>query len=417
MYPSWAPDGRLIFLSEATGWWNLYAWSGSDVLPLCPQSVDFCGPPWRLRTRPYALVGDDQLVCERIVDGVPTLALLDLATGELTTLTEDALAVEALAVAGDRLAAVWGSPTRPNRLASLSLDSGVGRTLRSASNVDLDPLWISIAEPVTWESDAGPVHGWYYPPTNPECTALADERPPLIVLSHGGPTAMALDNFSLSYQFWTSRGFAILDVNYGGSSGYGRAYRERLQGRWGIVDAADCVRGALAMAERGLADPRRLVISGGSAGGFTTLRVLTTTDVFAAGLSSYGIGDLEALARDTHKFESRYLDGLVGSLSERRSDLPRAVPDPPRRSAERAAAAAARRRGRRRSPFAGGADGRRGSAQGSSGGADHLQGEGHGFRRAETIQAATQAELYFLGRVLGFSPADELPPIKIENLS
>ena len=156
------------------------------------------------------------------------------------------------------------------------------------------------------------MHGWYYPPANPECTAPDGERPPLIVLSHGGPTAMALNNFSLGYQFWTSRGFAILDVNYGGSSGYGRAYRERLQGRWGIVDAADCIGGALVMAERGLADPRRLVISGGSAGGYTTLRVLTTSDVFAAGLSSYGIGDLEALARDTHKFESRYLDGLVG---------------------------------------------------------------------------------------------------------
>ena len=269
---------------------------------------------------------------------------------------------------------------------------------------------------MTWSGELGPVHGWYYPPTNPGATAPDGERPPLIVLSHGGPTGMASNNLALDRQFWTSRGIAILDVNYGGSSGYGRAYRERLQGRWGIVDAADCIGGAQAMAERGLADPDRLVISGGSAGGFTTLRVLTTSEVFAAGVSSFGIGDLEALARDTHKFESRYLDGLIGPWPKDKETYRERSPiqhvdqlrapllllqgadDPvvPLSQAE-LMADAVRRKGL---PVA----------------LIVFEGEGHGFRRSENIESAARAELYFLGRVLGFTPADELPGIAIENL-
>lgn len=288
--------------------------------------------------------------------------------------------------------------------------------IRRSSEVELDPGVLSRARAVSWPSDDGPVHGWFYPPTNSDFTAPEHTLPPLITLSHGGPTGFSSADFELKVQFWTSRGIAVLDVNYGGSAGYGRAYRNRLQGRWGLVDVADCARGAEAMGEAGLADPRRLAIAGGSAGGYTTLRALTLTDVFSAGISRYGVGDLEALVRDTHKFEARYLDGLVGpypaaaDVYRDRSPvhhvdqlsapilLLQGADDkvvPPNQA--EAMAAAARAKGL---PVA----------------LITFPGEGHGFRRAENIRTALEAELYFLGRVFGFVPADDLPPVAIDNL-
>ena len=183
----------------------------------------------------------------------------------------------------------------------------------------MDAASVSLARPVSWTGEHGAVYGYFYPPSNARCSAPADSLPPLITLSHGGPTAFAAADFKIAYQFWTSRGFAILDVNYSGSTGFGRAYRDRLKGRWGVVDVQDCIAGAVSMGAQRLADPARLAIRGGSAGGFTTLAALTTTDVFAAGISLYGIADLEAMATDTHKFEARYLDSLVGPYPEDRA--------------------------------------------------------------------------------------------------
>ena len=182
----------------------------------------------------------------------------------------------------------------------------------------MDPDSVSVGRTVSWPGEQGPVFGWYYPPANSGYAGPEGARPPLIISSHGGPTGAALPDFRIAYQFWTTRGFAILDVNYSGSVGFGRAYRERLLGAWGVADVRDCAAGALAMVDQGLADAERLVIRGGSAGGYTTLRALTTTTIFAAGISQYGIGDLEALARDTHKFEARYLDRLIGPYPEAR---------------------------------------------------------------------------------------------------
>ncbi len=272
------------------------------------------------------------------------------------------------------------------------------------------------AEPVSWSSPLGEVHGFYYPPTSAEFEAPDGTRPPLITLSHGGPTSFSSPAFALGQQFWTSRGYAVLDVNYGGSTGYGRAYRERLSGRWGLVDVADCAAGALAMGEQGRADPARLVVKGGSAGGYTTLRALTSTSVFAAGISQYGVGSLEALALDTHKFESRYLDGLVGPYPEAREVYLERSPlthvdslaapilllqgtedrvVPPAQAEEMAEAA--RRKGL---PMA----------------LIMFDGEGHGFRRAENIRRSLEAQQYFLGRLFGFTPADDVQPVEIENL-
>ncbi len=280
----------------------------------------------------------------------------------------------------------------------------------------MDPSSVSRAVEVSWDSPDGPVHGWYYPPTLAGVSAPDGELPPMITRSHGGPTSCALPAFRVAYQFWTSRGIALLDVNYGGSTGYGRAYRNRLRGTWGEVDTRDCIAGAASMGEHDLADPRRLVVEGGSAGGYTTLRALTTSSAFASGISLYGVGDLEALAVDTHKFESRYLDGLIGPYpAERALYLERspihhvdqlAAPIlllqgtedkvvPPNQAVAFADAARAKKL-----PVA----------------LVLFEGEGHGFRRADSITAALQAEIYFLGRILGFTPADAVPAIPIDNL-
>ena len=279
---------------------------------------------------------------------------------------------------------------------------------------DVPPGVVGLPEAVSWTNSQGQVvHGIYHSPVNEAFRAPEGELPPLVVRLHGGPTSMTVPSFSLDTTFWTSRGFALLDVNYGGSTGYGREYRERLRGQWGVVDVDDCATGALAMAEQRLADGARLAIRGGSAGGFTTLAALTGTDVFAAGASLFGVGDLEGLARDTHKFESRYLDRLVGPYPAARdlyvSRSPIHFVDrlscpllifqglddkvvPPGQAEQMVAALAAKGLPYAYLPF---------------------EGEGHGFRRGANVRRATEAELAFYGLVFGFRPADELPPLEL----
>ena len=334
----------------------------------------------------------------------------------LTPVPGPQVAVYSLAGGSGVAAAVLGHPDRPTTLSLLDLARQTWTEVRSSSQLTIDPDSISRARAVSWAGPQGEVHGWYYPPANAAYTAPEGTLPMLITLSHGGPTACATADFKIGYQFWTTRGFAILDVNYGGSTGFGRAYRDRLIDNWGIVDVRDCADGAVAMGEQGLADPRRLVIRGGSAGGYTTLCALTETDVFAAGISLYGIGDLEILATDTHKFESRYLDKLIGPYPETRARYIERSPIhhvdqlsspilllqgtedkvvPPNQAAMMADAA---------------------RAKGLPVAMIMFEGEGHGFRRTDSIKAATEAQLYFLGRILGFEPADDVPPIKIDNL-
>ena len=420
--PRWTPGGTLVFVVDRSGWWNLYAWSGAgDERPLHPAEAEFCEPDWVLGQTPYAVVDDGALVCALNRSGVLSTALLDTRSGELRPLTAEGIEESALAVGDGLVAAVLHHPDRPAGLAVAALPAGDGTVgwdeRRRSSDLALPPEAVSRAEAVSWDSPLGPVHGFYYPPTNPDVVAPEGTRPPLVTLSHGGPTSFSSPAFSLAYQFWTSRGYAVLDVNYGGSTGYGRAYRERLVGRWGLVDVADCADGARAMGDQGRADRARLVVKGGSAGGYTTLRALTSTDVFAAGISSYGIGSLEALALDTHKFESRYLDGLVGPYPEARDVYVERSPlthvdslaapilllqgtedkvVPPAQAEEMADAA--RRKGL---PVA----------------LIMFEGEGHGFRRAENIRRSLEAQQYFLGRLFGFTPADDVQPVEIENLA
>jgi dipeptidyl aminopeptidase/acylaminoacyl peptidase len=413
--PRWLGE-KLIFVSDRTNWWNLYLWSGDDVRPLCPTEAEFCGPQSALGQRPYAIINDDHLLCSINRSGEQSLAIVRISDGSLNQVAASGTAATSLDVGGRCAVAVLNYPDRPAALAFLDLDHGSWTALRSSAAMIMDAASVSLAQPVSWAGQDGAVYGYFYPPTNARCSAPADSLPPLITLSHGGPTSFATADFKIAYQFWTSRGFAILDVNYSGSTGFGRAYRDRLKGRWGVADVQDCIAGAVAMGSKQLADPQRLAIRGGSAGGYTALAALTSTDVFAAGISQYGIADLEALATDTHKFEARYLDSLVGPYPEDRDLYVERSPIhhldqlsapilllqgtddrvvPPKQA--EMLAEAARQKGL---PVA----------------LIMFEGEGHGFRRAETIKAATEAQIHFLGRILGFEPADRVPPIAIDNL-
>lgn len=413
--PRWLGE-KLIFISDRTNWWNLYQWSEGEVRPLCVTEAEFCEPQWTLGQRPYAIIDDDHLLCSINRSGEQGIAMLRLSDGLLHRVAASGTAATSLDVGGRSAAAVLNYPDRPAAVALLDLGQGSWTTIRSSAPMIMDAASVSHARPVSWTGGQGTVYGYFYPPTNARCTPPEDSLPPLIMLSHSGPTAFAAPDFRMAYQFWTSRGIAILDVNYSGSAGFGRAYRDRLKGGWGVVDVQDCIAGAVAMGTKRLADPARLAIMGGSAGGFTTLAALTTTDAFAAGISQYGIADLENLATDTHKFEARYLDSLVGPYPENRALYIERSPIHhldqlsapilllqgsddkvvPPKQAEMLAEAARQK---------------------------HLpvamiifEGEGHGFRRADTIKAATEAQLYFLGRILDFEPADRVSPIPIDNL-
>ncbi|MGI8700169.1 MAG: S9 family peptidase [Nocardioidaceae bacterium] len=426
--PGWAPDGRLVLVCDRTGWWNLYAANVADVADLDQGLValwsgdnEFAGAQWGLGMSSYGISASGALLCSWLDEGYARLAMLDLGSGARTPLDSDVTevtAVDAVCVAGEQALLTVGYADRPATLVRIDLTAPADvAVVRSSATTQLDPELVSRCEPVTWRGHGGDdVHGFYLPPRNPAFTAPDGELPPLLVMSHGGPTGMTRPAFDLRLQYWTTRGFAVLDVNYGGSSGYGRAYRERLRDRWGEVDVDDCTLGALQMAETGRADPHRLAIRGGSAGGYTTLAALTFRDVFHAGASLYGVGDLEALARETHKFESRYLDGLVGPYPEARETYLERSPVhhvdqlrcplillqgsedrvvPPNQA--ETMAAALRTRGL---PVA----------------LLMFEGEGHGFRKAESVIRATEAEAYFYARVFGFELADAVEPVEIENL-
>ena len=415
VYPSWAPDGSLIYLSDLQGFWNFYRFDGHQSKPLHQASYDFCGPMWVPEPSPYCIISADakqvEIGCTWLQDGVSQLGVLrcDLATGtsELQQVPTDAIAAN-IRGSGTRSTLLLGYPNRRGTLATVDWNTQTISPLPLPTDPNQPDLtgYISVAQPIEWEGEYGPVHAWYYPPTNKDYQAPAGELPPVQVLSHGGPTSYSLPTYNLSdIQYWTSRGIGILDVNYSGSSGYGRAYRERLKGNWGIVDVEDCAAGALVLVERGLADPKRLSIKGGSAGGYTTLASLAFKDVFTAGISLYGIGDLEVLAKDTHKFESRYMDGLVGPYPERR-DL--YLERSPNHHLDKFDAAMLILQGSEDKvvpPQLAYAMADAIRAKGHPATLMVFDGEGHGFRRADTIIAATEAALNFLGETYNFTPS------------
>jgi len=399
--PEWSPDGVLHFVSDRSGWWNLHRLDDDGAaVNVCPRPAEFGRPQWKLGMSTYAFLSAHEAVCAFVEGGLARLALLDLRSGTLKPFDLPFTDFSSVRATQDgQVAFIGGAATLASALVLLDPRSGRAATIRAATAVADDPAirrHFSAPQPIEFPTAQGrQAFALFYPPANADFQSPEGELPPLLVRCHGGPTSSATRSLDLRVQFWTSRGIAVVDVDYGGSAGYGRAYRERLHGAWGIVDAQDCAAAARYLAQRKLGDPARTVISGGSAGGFTVLSCLTSDDpalreCFAAGGSHYGVGDPEALARDTHKFESRYLDWLIapGSWQQRspvhnadRLSAPvtffqgaedRIVPP----SQTEAMVSALRRKGLT---------------------AQYLlfAGEQHGFRQAQNIRWALEAEFRF----------------------
>ena len=417
--PEWSPDGVLYFVSDRTGWWNLYRWREGHIEAMAPMTVEFGAPAWALGTRTYAFESSERIVCQYAEKGSWKLATINTRTtvfNPIETPYSEMSRADIRASSG-RAVMEAASASLPDALLSFDLDTEEISVIRQSRSVPVEDGYISMPEPIEFSTDGGlTAHAFYYPARNVNYAGMDGEKPPLLVISHGGPTGAATTSFSLSYQYWTSRGIAIVDVNYGGSTGYGTQYRRRLNGQWGIVDIADCVNAALHLVNEGKVDGERLMIRGGSAGGYTTLAALTFRDVFRVGASLYGVSDLGALAEHTHKFESRYLDSMVGPYPERR-DLyeerspihhtdglscpiillqgtdDRVVPPPQ----SEMMLEALREKGLPVAYLS-------------------FEGEGHGFRNSDNVRRALEAELYFYSRILDFDLADDIEPVEIENL-
>lgn len=414
--PAWSPQGELHFVSDRSGWWNLYRLRADTVQALHPRAAEFGVPQWQFGMSTYGFEPGGRIVCCYCEGGEWRLGLLDAERGALDEIPTPFRALRDLQV-GDGFAVFnGGAATAPEAIVRLDLATRAFRTLRSAGSA-VDAAWVSEAEAIRFDTEGGlQAHAFFYAPKNGAFRAPDGERPPLLVIGHGGPTSATSGAFKWAVQFWTSRGFAVVDVNYGGSSGHGRAYRQRLVGQWGVVDVDDMVNAVRHLVERGAVDAQRLAIRGASAGGYTALAALAFRRCFHAGASHYGVGDLEALARDTHKFESRYLDSMVGPYPER-ADLYRARS--PVHFAQQMASAMILFQGtedkvvppnQARSMY----DAVR--AKGLPVALLLFEDEQHGFRRAENIRRALEAELYFYGRVFGFTPADAIEPVQIDNL-
>jgi dipeptidyl aminopeptidase/acylaminoacyl peptidase len=399
--PEWAPDGSaLYFISDRSGWWNLYRQKNRmPTEPLAVMEAEFGQPQWVFGSATYAFAGTDQLVCSYVSKGLGHLATIDLGSGELKDIDVPFSDFSYVRASKNRVAFRAGAANSPAGITLLHLDTGQTDILKKANDVADDPFvarHFASAEPVEFPTANGlTAFGLYYPAFNAEYEAPEGDRPPLLVKCHGGPTSAASSTLSLQTQYWTSRGIAVLDVNYGGSTGFGRAYRERLDGNWGIVDVEDCVNGARFLAEKGLVDGARCVITGGSAGGYTVLAALTFHDMFRGGASHYGVSDLAVLAQDTHKFESRYLDSLIGPWPEK-ADIYK----------ERSPISAVDRLSVPVIFFQGDEDEvvppnqtelmvEALKKKGAPVGYLLFSGEQHGFRKAENIKRALDAELYF----------------------
>jgi len=416
--PEWDRDGRLHFVADRGGWWNLYRDEGDEVLQLTDEEADLAHPQWLFGGSTYAFLDDGAIACIRTERGEERLFLLEPGTERLDDLElpYTSFGFPSLSVRGTEVAFAAASPARETAVVRFDLRGGELEEIRSAAAEPVADGYVSIPRPIEFPTTGGETaHGFYYPPANPDFEAPQGDLPPLIVESHGGPTSHATPALSREFLFWTSRGIGVVDVNYRGSSGYGRPYRQLLRGTWGVVDTDDCIAAARHLAATGEADGERLAIRGGSAGGYATLCALVFHDEFATGASYYGVADTETLATDTHKFESRYLDGLIGPYPER-ADLYRerspihfvdrlrspvilfqGLEDevvPP--SQAETMVAALKRNGVPHAYLA-------------------FEGEAHGFRRAETEIRCLEAELYFYGRMLGFEPADALDPVEIEG--
>jgi len=416
LQPEWSPGGELYFVSDHNDWWNLYRSRGEGDEPVCRRSAEFGGPQWVFGLRYYDFSGPDEIVCIYGEKSGTKLGRIDLNTGRLQPIELLYSTLFNLQVSGRRAAMYASSSTLAERVLVVDLDTLAQEVVKVANPAHIDPGYFSIPKPIEFPTENGlTAHAFYYPPHNHDFEAPAGEKPPLMVICHGGPTGSAGPTYPFEYQYWTSRGVALVDVNYGGSAGYGRAYRNRLNGQWGVVDVDDCVNAARYLAGQGFVDPDRVSITGGSAGGFTVLLSLTKRDFYDAGSSQFGIGDLELFVKETHKFESRYCETLLGPYPERteiyrdRSAIHFAdqISAPvilfqgledkvvPPSQAETFVEVCKQKK----LPYAYVA----------------YEGEQHGFRQDKNIRRTFEGELYFLSRIFGFETADRIEPVEIEN--
>jgi dipeptidyl aminopeptidase/acylaminoacyl peptidase len=413
--PEWSPGGQLYFCSDRTGWWNLYRHHRGQTVPVAPAEADTGLPQWTFRRRCYVFTSARSVVAiQQSCDGARILVHGPDGTNEIPS-PGPSLAYT-IAATDKHVVVIAGGPDRMPALTRLDAATGAAEVIHTPAEITIDSSYLSLPEHMVFDTPDGAAHAFCYPPANPDYQAPPAELPPLVLFNHGGPTSSTSLALNPMIQFWTSRGFAVVDVDYGGSTGYGRAYWERLHLRWGIVDIRDCELAARHLVNTGQADPERLAIRGGSAGGYTTLGALAFTDTFAVGASYFGVADLALLTKDTHKFESHYLDWLVGPYPEEedvykeRSPIDHAdqIACPvilfqgledrvvPPEQAE-IMAETLRRNG---IPVA------------------HItfEGEGHGFRRAENIIRSLEAELSFYCQVFGIEPAGDVEPVRIEGL-
>ena len=416
LQPEWSPSGELYFLSDRSDWWNLYRARGEGDEPLCPRPAEFGAPQWVFGMRFYAFAGPDEIVCLYSEPGGTKLGRIDINAGRMQQVALLYTSLNNLQASGGKVAVFAASATLAERVLTIDLDSGAQEVVRVSNTAHVDPGSLSIPKPIEFPTEGGlTAHATYYPPKNLGFEAPPGDKPPLVVHCHGGPTASAGPTYAFEYQYWTSRGIAVVDVNYGGSSGYGRAYRMRLNGNWGVIDVDDCINAARYLVGQGLADGDRVSITGGSAGGFTALLSLTKRDFYNAGASHFGIGDLELFIKETHKFEARYVDTLVGPYPERKDlcqersavhfadnlEVPvilfQGLEDkivPPSQAEEFVAVCKKKKLAYAYVAF---------------------EGEQHGFRQEKNIRRSIEGEMYFLSRIFGFDVADRIEPVEIEN--
>lgn len=412
--PLWSPDNLLYFVSDKSNWWNLYRVQENKIECIIEKEAEFAVPQWSFRECNYDFVDENNIFSIYRKNGLAHAGLIDIDNKSLETFELPYTDFESLVCKKNNIWFLAGSPTQFPSIVEYDITKQVIKVLRKANELSIDEENISIGEALSFPVDEkNNAHAFFYRPKNKCFSGLDDELPPLIVMSHGGPTGESHNGLKMVVQFFTSRGFAVLDVNYGGSSGYGRSYRQRLNNNWGIVDVNDCSKAALYVANKNWVDKERLAIRGGSAGGFTTLAALAFTNVFKAGASHYGVSNLEALAKETHKFESRYLDSLIGAypadkqIYEERSPVNAVdqlscpviffqgledkivLPNQAEIMVE-----ALKKKGIPVAYLA-------------------YEGEQHGFRQAKNIKRTLEAELYFYSTIFNFECADEIEPVKL----
>lgn len=415
--PDWSPDGVLHFIAEPEGWWNLYRLKDGKIEALHPMEAEFGEPQWVFNMAKYGFLSSEKIFCAYTQNGLWYLALLDTRSKEFSPIQSTFSYAENVHCGKGFAVFIGGSFDQPLSIIRYDAKKNSFETIKQAFEVTVDKGYLSTPQPISFPTTGDKTaHAIYYPPLNKDFSAPDGERPPLIVISHGGPTSQTVTVLQYKIQYWTSRGFAVVDVDYGGSSGYGREYRKRLNGNWGIVDVDDCCNAALYLVKEGLADPERLAIRGGSAGGFTTFACLAFSNVFKAGAGHFGVSELEIFVKDTHKFESRYLFTLVGPYPERKDlyyerspinyahqincplilfqgDDDKVVPPSQSQLMYEAV------RGRE-IPTA----------------YILFKGEQHGFRKADSIKRSLEGELYFYSKIFKFDLAEDIPAIEIDNL-